>query len=242
MEEIMREFHVNQSPEAHYTVYKLTSPTGKIYIGCTGGSPRKRWNSGYGYQHNIFLNEDIKKYGWKAFTKEIVCEKLTKEGAEKIEKQLVDLLDTRNPLIGYNVFTGGNRQGAKASAEGLARHSKGMKAAYRKDPSLRKRLSITMINKFAGDSTYSASISASCKKTRSTPEYREALSNRVKAYYARTGEKPARKAIPVICIETGEVYSSMTKAEQATGIDHRSISYVCNGIKYTAGGLHWRFA
>ena len=235
-------FHINQSPEAHYTVYKLTSPTGKIYIGCTGLRPKRRWQNGKGYIRNIVLNSDITTFGWDAFTKEILCEKLTKEGAEKIEKQLVDLLDTRNPLIGYNVRTGGSRRGSKNSAEGLAHISEGMKAAYRKDPSLRKRLSITMINKFAGDQTYSASISASCKKTRSSPEYREALSARVKDYYAHAGIPPHRPAIPVKCIETGEVYSSMTKAEQATGIDHRSISYVCNGLKYSAGGLHWRFA
>ena len=87
-----------------------------------------------------------------------------------------------------------------------------------------------------------ASISATCKKRRSTPEYRAELSARVKDYYAHAGISPHRPAIPVKCIETGEVYSSMTKAEQATGIDHRSISYVCNGLKYSAGGLHWRFA
>ncbi len=238
----MREFHVNQSPEAHYTVYKLTSPTGKIYIGCTGSNPKRRWNYGNGYKNNIILNGDIVKFGWVAFTKEIVCEKLTKEGAEKIEKQLVDLLDTRNPLIGYNVFTGGNRQGVKASAEGLARHSKGMKAAYRKDPSLRKRHSIIRVKMYAENPDYVASISSTCKKIRSDPAYRAKMSSRAKDYYVRTGIPPHKPAIPVKCIETGEVYSSMTKAEKATGVNQRSISYVCNGIKCSAGGLHWKFA
>ena len=29
-------------PEAHYTVYKLTDPDGKVYIGCTGRSEERR--------------------------------------------------------------------------------------------------------------------------------------------------------------------------------------------------------
>ena len=29
-------------PEAHYTVYKLTDPNGKVYIGCTGKPVEKR--------------------------------------------------------------------------------------------------------------------------------------------------------------------------------------------------------
>ena len=237
----MREFHVNQSPEAHYTVYKLTSPTGKIYIGCTGLRPKRRWQNGKGYIQNIVLNSDIEAFGWEAFTKEIVCEKLIKEGAEEIEKRLIEMLDTRNPEKGYNVHTGGAPRGSKISAEGIARVSKGVKAAYRKNPSLKKRHSVIKIKMFAKDSNYAASISATCKKRRSTPEFRAELSARVKDYYARTGTSPCKPAIPVRCIETGKVYSSLTQAEKATGINHRSISYVCNGIKYTAGGLHWCF-
>ena len=238
----MHELHVNQSPEAHYTVYKLTSPTGKLYIGCTGVKPKSRWRNGNGYQNNTVLYGDIVKLGWAAFTKEIVCEKLTKEGAEEIEKQLVDLLDTRNPEKGYNVFTGGKSRGSKASAEGIARMSQGVKRAYQKDPSLRKRNSLIRIKMFAEDPGYAAAISATCKKNRSTPEYRAALSERAKNYYKRTGKIPHREAIPVMCIETGVKYPSMMAAERATGVNQRSISYVCNGLKYSAGGYHWKFA
>lgn len=235
-------FHINQSPEAHYTVYKLTSPSGKIYIGCTGMRPKRRWQNGKGYIRNTVLNSDITTFGWDAFTKEILCEKLIKEGAEAIEKRLIEVLDTRNPEKGYNVYTGGAHRGAKISTEGAARYSKAIKAAYQKDPSLRKRISIAMIEMYAENPDHAAAISSTCKKTRSDPAYRAKMSARAKDYYARTGISPHKPAIPVKCIETGEVYSSMTKAEKATGVNQRSISYVCNGIKYSAGGLHWKFA
>ena len=220
----MREFHVNQSPEAHYTVYKLTSPTGKIYIGFTGRRPERRWNSGYGYQYSVILYGDIVKFGWAAFSKEIVCEKLTKEGAENIEKQLVDLLDTRNPFKDYNVFTGGARKGSVASN------------------AAKKRMRITKIKMFQSDSDYVAKISKTCKERYASPEYRAALSKRAKDYIARTGDNTFRSPIPVICIETGKEYPSMSVAEKELGISHRGISKVCNGIKCSAGGLHWRFA
>ena len=35
--------------EAHYTVYKLTDPEGKVYIGLTGVRLQDRWDSGWGY-------------------------------------------------------------------------------------------------------------------------------------------------------------------------------------------------
>lgn len=44
---------------------------------------------------------------------------------------------------------------------------------------------------------------------------------------------------PVKCIETGEVYSSLTEAYQKTGISH--IGDVCNGNRKRAGKLHWKW-
>ena len=221
---IMREFHVNQSPEAHYTVYKLTSPTGKIYIGCTGMKPRSRWHQGSGYKNNIILNGDIEKFGWNAFEKEIVCEKLTKAGAEGIEKQLVDLLDAQNPRKGYNIHAGGARKGATTSALGKQHVRKSLIRLYSRNPDHAKR------------------ISASVKIANSRPEAKEKRRQLALAYIARTGDKEFRSPIPVICIETGIRYSSMREAGKAAGVNHRNISYVCSGVDVTAGGYHWKYA
>lgn len=45
---------------------------------------------------------------------------------------------------------------------------------------------------------------------------------------------------PVLCVETGELYPSMTEASRQTGIDDGCISLCCNGKRKTAGGFHWR--
>ena len=39
-------------PEAHYTVYKLTDPEGKIYIGCTRKPVEERWKKGRNYSRD----------------------------------------------------------------------------------------------------------------------------------------------------------------------------------------------
>ena len=55
--------------ENHYTVYKLTDPEGKIYIGCTGKTVEERWHKGRGYPKGLPIREAIDRYGWENFTK-----------------------------------------------------------------------------------------------------------------------------------------------------------------------------
>lgn len=48
-----------------YTVYRHTSPSGKVYIGITCRKPEYRWNHGKGYKEidQPVLYRAIKKYG-----------------------------------------------------------------------------------------------------------------------------------------------------------------------------------
>lgn len=45
----------------------------------------------------------------------------------------------------------------------------------------------------------------------------------------------------VLCVETEEFFESIMNAYRKTGINFSSISSVCNGIRKTAGGYHWKF-
>ena len=129
-------------PEAHYTVYKLTSPAGKVYIGCTGTNVKDRWDSGWGYRHSTLIREDIGTFGWMNFRKEILCEKLTKSGAEKLEKWFVEYYDSMNPEKGYNRMTGGARKGARVSAEAKALNQETKLAYYQRHPEARRRIAM----------------------------------------------------------------------------------------------------
>lgn len=50
--------------------------------------------------------------------------------------------------------------------------------------------------------------------------------------------------VPVLCVETQTVYSSINEASRATGINKKGISGCVRGVKHynTAGGFHWKNA
>lgn len=49
-----------------------------------------------------------------------------------------------------------------------------------------------------------------------------------------------KKACPVLCLETREIYNSMSEAERETNIDRHSIKKSCESEK-SYRGYHWRF-
>ena len=61
-------------------------------------------------------------------------------------------------------------------------------------------------------------------------------------YLGTTGcAKCARnKPVRILCVETGEVFDSLSKAEKEKGVGHSSLSKCINGKGKTAGGFHWR--
>lgn len=93
--------------EKEMTVYKHTSPDGKVYIGITKADPDKRFNNGNGYKENELFFQDIKKYGWESFNHELLAVGLTVEEACHMEIELIREYDSTNPEKGYNMQDGG---------------------------------------------------------------------------------------------------------------------------------------
>lgn len=53
---------------------------------------------------------------------------------------------------------------------------------------------------------------------------------------------PNKTITPIRCVETGEVFKTMSQAERATGVHHSGISMAASGKKRkTAGGYHWEY-
>ena len=152
--------NIKNPPEAHYTVYKLTDPEGKIYIGCTGKTVEERWNRGRGYRNYTPIRKAIVQFGWENFKKEILCEHLVKEGAEKLEKWFIAFYDSSDPAKGYNRFLGGLGKGAHMSkiTRQLSRESKNR--LYEEHPELKERIRNTVNNLFANDPTYRERVGA----------------------------------------------------------------------------------
>jgi len=80
---------------------------GKMYVGITSIEPEKRWNRGFGYQHNPHFWSAIKKYGWNNFDHVVLVSGLTRDEASEIEKNLISDLMTQDPKYGYNIANGG---------------------------------------------------------------------------------------------------------------------------------------
>lgn len=94
-----------------YTVYKHTSPSGKIYIGITSQKLYQRFQNGVGYKQSRRFYNAIKKYGWDNIKHEVLFEGLTKEQAEQKEIELISLYQSNDKRYGYNIENGGNTIG-----------------------------------------------------------------------------------------------------------------------------------
>lgn len=82
-----------------WKVYQLTSPKGRVYIGCTKLDADKRWQNGRNYKSNTELFDDIVLYGWSSFKKEVLVEFEYEADARYHEHCLI-----RQYPDGYNIY------------------------------------------------------------------------------------------------------------------------------------------
>lgn len=82
-----------------WKVYKLVSPTGRVYIGCTKLPIEKRWQSGRNYKSNKELFDDIIKHGWNNFEGYILY-----ECENEIEAREREHLEIQQYPDGYNIY------------------------------------------------------------------------------------------------------------------------------------------
>ena len=92
-----------------YCIYCHTNKAnGKKYIGNTRLNPLHRWGKdGNGYDKNNAFGRDIEKYGWNAFSHEILEYGIVdKKQADELERKYIKELNTIHPN-GYNTEDGG---------------------------------------------------------------------------------------------------------------------------------------
>lgn len=85
-----------------YSVYKLTLPDGRAYVGMTSQALWKRWQYGSGYSKNDAFYEAIHFYGWKNIQKEVLEEHTDKATALLREKYFIGFYKTYLPEYGFN--------------------------------------------------------------------------------------------------------------------------------------------
>lgn len=95
--------------ERKFSVYRLTSPSGGMYVGITSTSMKDRWRGHlrlFKSDVNHPLYNAMRKYGPESFTTEILHEKLTQEEAEKLEILHISTLPKE---FRYNISDGANQ-------------------------------------------------------------------------------------------------------------------------------------
>lgn len=225
--------------DGNYTVYIHTNKAnGKRYVGITCKNPKKRWENGSGYTDSPKFWNAIKKYGWENFDHEIIASGLNKDEACHMERFLIKELDTQRN--GYNIFEGG--QAPKQTPESIEKTRQANLGRKLSDET-RKRISESKTGE--KHPNYGKHLKAETKEKignanrgrKASEETKRKLSESHMGYRPQCG----RKATPVMCIETGIVYSTLHEAYRDTGIPFACIRNVCKGWQKTAGKLHWRY-
>lgn len=203
-----------------YVVYKHTAPNGKVYIGITNRKPEVRWGkNGNGYKRNTYFFQAIQKYGWDMISHEILFDNLPKEKACQIEMDLIKEYDSTNREKGYNISTGGDcgGLGVKASAETRAKLSSAHKG--KKLSEAHKKM-LSESHKGAGHGGFVKG---------------HEVSDNVKA---KIGQK---HSIPIICVQTGTVFSSCADASKAMQLCRSAICMNLKGIRRHTKGYSFKY-
>lgn len=207
-----------------YSVYVHKTPDGKRYVGMTRQHPQKRWKSGHGYEHCTDFYAAIIEFGWKNISHEVVATNLSKEDAEKIERELICLYHTTNPKCGYNSYSGG-LTGAKANCVTHDRMSSAQSGCS--NPMYKKHHSDRTKN-LIGASKRGKPLSENCKRKLS----------RALGGARNPAAKPVNQYDKNMNFIKSWSYIRQTKKE--TGANN--IYACCVGKLKTSGGYVWRYA
>lgn len=205
-----------------YSIYKHTTPDGRVYVGMTKNI-KQRWTN-HSYSNNKRFTEAIHRYGWENILHEVICTADDKESAMRIEKEMIARYDSTNPSRGYNISSGGSGgSGVVHSEESKERTRQSLlgvkhteeRVQMQKDSAIklweneehRKKMSSAHIGKMRG------SMNASSKTV-----------------YQYTKDR----------VLVG-VYESTGEAQRKTGFDRRGISACCNNSRMTSNGYIWRY-
>ena len=225
-----------------YKIYKYTAPNGKIYIGQTCNSLKRRaGNHGEGYVECPLFYKAIKKYGFENFKSEIIADGLTLDEANWLEKYLIAYYHSAERKYGYNLSHGGDGILGYSSPEKNAKISKTKTGSHASEETKRllsnihkgKKIPREVVEKTAAwhrgrkrsDNT-KKNISEATKRLYQTPEGKAMASKR--AWNKRK-------------VTNGEVtYQSVKETAEAIGIKSDTLrKAIYDGRPMR--GYHWKY-
>jgi group I intron endonuclease len=242
-------------------IYLITNLiNAKTYVGVTRFALAKRWGGHVATAKaggRSRLGSAIRKYGPENFDIAEIASCLSDSGS--VEREVI-----KSFRPDYNQTNGGEHTiGRKHTPETVARiiaKNRGKK----RTPEQRAANSAQAAARHASDPDYRARCTASLARGRlnvdqakriaavregwRVRDWTEADAERHKQ--AHKGRKPSPTTIaaaaakhrkPIMCVNTGEVFSSALEASAALGVGNYSISKVARGTQRSASGLQFRF-
>lgn len=225
-----------------YIVYMHITPSQKVYVGITSQpDPNRRWQNGMGYRSQRLFYRAIKKYGWENIQHIVLKSGLTKEQAEQCEIDLIKHYNSTDSAFGYNCENGGNCAGthSEETKRKISQAQLGEKNHCYGKPSPLKGRKHTQEQIEKNRLSHLGQIPSNKGMRMSEAQKAKLRKPKTEAHKKKLSEL---KSVPVICIETGEIFSSGKEAGEAKGISRGSIAHVVKGNRKTAGGLHWTLA
>lgn len=202
-----------------YSVYILTVPDGRKYVGTTAMPVKRRWNHGNGYRFCQALWEIIRAVGWDAIAKEVVDCDLTESEASELEQQLILKYRSTESGFGFNTEGGGLRSSKQILESTRKKQSDSHMGA--RNYNFGRHFTEDHRRKLA---------ESNLGQKRSIATRRNIGISKSKAVSQYTAN-----GVFLATYDSGRI------AEQITGIPAYSISKSCQGIQSQAGGYVWKF-
>lgn len=241
-----------------YSVYVLTSPSGRRYVGMTSSKPvSKRWGpNGCRYKESLFYQE-IEQHGWNSIKREIPYSDIPFHDAEEKERELIQLYRTTEQEYGCNIALGGmsGKCVNDSTKEKLRRWNYDHPETGERMRWYAQHKSPEVIEKLRQASTGVKQSPDTVRKRadalRGRKQSLEAIRNMTTAQRNRAWE-PKRLAASLKASEkkvsqytaSGRYlcsYESASKAARANGISNSCISRCCRGERATYKGFIWRY-
>lgn len=199
---------------------------GKRYVGYTSyvNNPNKRWADGLGYinNHHKIFGAAILKYGWENF-EHIILENnlISLEEAKSREQYWIAFYHTYvgDPECwGYNATIGGEGSKGRIMSVEEREYRRQLKLGTKASDETKRKLSATL---------------------KGRPQN---MTDKKRAQLKAHGQVlAAARRKPVICVETGERWISVTEAAKALGAAETTVSACLNGRMKTVKKLHIQY-